>query len=327
MSNKLTVVITLLFFQNIFSQTLRPNIQKLVDEIQKGNRLTSEYINYEGERSEQYDLCRLLDSLATKEELMGLVKYNSSVVKCAAFNTLCRLDIDYSKQTLLEHLNDYQEVKLQSGCISYTSVVADQFINSLRYHLTKNDNIFIVNLNKQILEDQNSKLHYKSILIRNLEINSENYELIRKLASQKKYTEAIICLAKYKNPKDIEIIISYFGNDETETEAIHAVKKFPDNRFYPYLVKVFKKEWRDRYYSYPKWRVLYQALAQYPNQEETLKLFDKTILAHNEFRRETLSKYLWIAATKYPNQKFEFYKSKIIIDKDDFLVQQELALD
>ncbi|WP_431241649.1 hypothetical protein ACQ9BO_16760 [Flavobacterium sp. P21] len=93
------------------------------------------------------------------------------------------------------------------------------------------------------------------------------------------------------------------------------------------MVKVFKKEWSDRYYSYPKWRVLYQALAQYPNQEETLKLFDKTIVAHNKFRRKTLSKYLWIAATKYPNEKFEVYKSKINLDKDDFFLQEELAID
>ncbi|WP_431241648.1 hypothetical protein ACQ9BO_16755 [Flavobacterium sp. P21] len=35
-------------------------------------------------------------------------------------------------------------------------------------------------------------------------------------------------MAKYKNPEDIDIIISYFGNDETETHAIYAVKQFPD---------------------------------------------------------------------------------------------------
>ncbi|WP_431241647.1 hypothetical protein ACQ9BO_16750 [Flavobacterium sp. P21] len=185
MGKKLIIVTTLLFFQIIFSQTIRPNIQKLVDEIQKGNRLTSEFINYEGQKSEQFELCQLLDSLATRDELIELVNHNSAAVKCARFCPFMQARYRIFKKIILDHLNDYQEIKLQSGCIGYTSVVADEFLYTIRYHLTKKDSIFIMNLDKQILEDQNSNLHYKSILIRNLQINAENRELIKKLALQK----------------------------------------------------------------------------------------------------------------------------------------------
>lgn len=327
MSKKLIHIIVLLFFQLIFSQTIRPEIQNLVDKIQNGNTLTSEFIYYEGQKSKQFELFQLIDSLATKEELIKLVEHNSPPVRCAAFSPLCRLDLEYSKKVLIAHLNDYQEINLQVGCIGYKSYVADEFINIIRYHLSKDDRDYLISLNKQILNDPNCKLQYKSARIRSLEINSENYDLIRRLTLEKTYPEAIIALSKYKNPKDIGIIIGYFGNDKTETYAIHAAKSFPDICFYPYLIKVFKQEWRDRYYSYPKWRILYQALAQYPDEEQTLKLFDKTMSVHNKFRKRTLGKYLWIAATKYPNPKFEIYKNKINLNGNDFLLKEEMDVE
>lgn len=215
MSKKLMHIISLLFFQIILSQTIRPEIQNLVDQIQKGNTLTSEFIYYEGQKSKQFELFQLLDSLATKEELIQLVEHNSAPVRCAAFTPLCKLDLEYSKKVLIAHLNDYQEINLQVGCIGYKSYVADEFINIIRYHLSEKDRPFLISLNKQILNDPNCKLQYKSARIRSLKINNENYDLIRKLTLQKTYPEAVISLAKYKKPEDIEIITSYFNNDDT----------------------------------------------------------------------------------------------------------------
>ena len=80
-----------------------------------------------------------------------------------------------------------------------------------------------------------------------------------------------------------------------------------------YLEKIFEKEWNYQYYDYPKWRLLYQALAKYP-VESTYKLIERITKTKDDFRYKTLGKYLLIAITKYPNQIFEPLKAKINLD-------------
>ena len=94
--------------------------------------------------------------------------------------------------------------------------------------------------------------------------------------------------------------------------SIYAVREFPDTAFYPALVALFEKEWGQKAYDYPKWRILYQALAQYPT-DTTKKLFERTLQTKDEFRYNTLGKYLLIALTRYPNPSFTSIKSKIKI--------------
>ena len=124
---------------------------------------------------------------------------------------------------------------------------------------------------------------------------------------------ATIALAKFRNTTDIEIIKNLFTVEEDEAYAIHCVIEFPNEAFYPLLITVFEKEWKEKYYSYSKWRALYQALANYPKLE-TYKLFDRTIKVRDEFRKQTLGTYLALALYKYPTPFFEPLKAGIKLD-------------
>ena len=73
---------------------------------------------------------------------------------------------------------------------------------------------------------------------------------------------------------------------------------------------MFEQDWKQDHYDYPKWRICYQALAKYP-RPETIELFDRTAKLKDEFRYETLGKYLLIAITKYPNKLYDPIKAKI----------------
>ncbi|NHN25036.1 hypothetical protein FIA58_005030 [Flavobacterium jejuense] len=331
MSNKITLILVFLCTQFICSQTIRPEIQKLVDEIQKENIITSEFINYEGSKSLQFDRCFLFDSLVSKKETLELIKHKSSIIRSISFKKLCQIDSELAKKFLQNNLYDYETIRIKQGCIVSYIKVSDDFIKSFLYYSPKenyeSNKEFFEKLKTQILLDSNCHLDYKSSLIRHLEINENNYELIRRLAIEGKEPDAIILIAKYKKQEDKSIIINCFGEEDIESYAIHAVKYFPDKDFFPYLIKVFKNEWKERYYSYPKWRNLYQSLAQYPDEIETLNIFNKTISARNKFRKRTLGKYLWIATTKYPNPKFEIYKSQIKIEEDKYLLQREMEID
>jgi hypothetical protein len=325
--------IVVLICQQNLAQTIRPEISKLANEISKYGELTSESIGYSGMESEQYIRCMKLDSLATKEELMLLVEDKSPILRCASFPALCNKDIELSTQVLIKHLTDKETVKIQSGCVGSNSSVADDFISNYVYILTQKDTIISernkelkTKIDKQILEDSSLSLRYKTYLIQNLEQNDSNYKIIRKIALEGKEPEAIFALGKYHNSKDKSIILNAFQNENLEIGAIKATKEFPLKDFYPLITRAFNNEQLKEKYDYPKLRLLYQTLAKYPDENETLVLFDKTFSVKPE-RLKHMKELLWMAVTKYPNPKFENYKARLDINENDFLLLEERDLD
>lgn len=325
-----TFILLALITQLCSCQNIRSNIGNLVVEIEKNNRLDSEFIGESGRESQQFARFHLLDSLITEEESIILTEYKSPVVRCAAFIPLCRLNPEYSKKILIKHLHDNDTLKVQNGCMGSYSNVGNEYLNIFFNSLAKKDSIispenkaFVNQLRQIILQDSTSKLYYRTVIINELETTAENYNIIRKIAISGTEPMAIITLSKYKKEQDKPLIIKALGNEETEIYAIYAVKNFPDKEFFPYLVKVFNTEWQKKRYSYSKWRIVYQALAKYPNEPETLQLFERTITVSDKFRKKTLGEYLWMAVTKYPDPKFESYKSRITIE-DSFSLREEM---
>ncbi|PUZ30020.1 hypothetical protein DCM91_00630 [Chitinophaga costaii] len=84
-------------------------------------------------------------------------------------------------------------------------------------------------------------------------------------------------------------------------------------------MQLFEREWAKESYDYPLWRILYQALAQYPHPQ-TKVLFERTLLASDTFRREMLGAALYMALKKYPNAGFQEIKNKIRLP--DYLRQE-----
>lgn len=326
----------LLFLPFLIHAQLRPQIDTLASSIATYGRITGSEIGYNSEHSAQYDRFGLLDSLASTNELKLLLDRDSPAIKAASFAALSKRDTEYCKPILEKSLYSSLVIRAQYGCIIENEKLGDIFIRSFFYGLIsqKNDTTqatknYTTHLFKRILNDSLISLNIKTSLVRGLEPNDENYTLLKKLAASKKEPYALITLSKYKREEDKAIIISYLTDKVSDNKyyGTWAVRNFPDEAFYPYLVNQFKTMWKKRRYSFPLWRILYQALVQYPDKEETQKLFKRTTTTLNKTRKNYLSHYLLLAATKYPHPSFTQYTTGIHLDRlaSDFF-EEEMAL-
>ncbi|HTA63163.1 MAG TPA: hypothetical protein VK835_11935, partial [Bacteroidia bacterium] len=159
---------------------------------------------------------------------------------------------------------------------------------------------------------ENIKLLQKNKLLESLKPEQKYYSRIRSMVTVDHNMSAAIALSKFQNKNDIELIKKFFANSNTQYYAAYCAREFPDTLFFPLLIKMFDAQWEEKYYDYDKWRILFQALAKYPN-DETIKLFKKVTETKDSFRYQTLGSYLKIAAIKYPNRLFKPFK-KIKLD-------------
>lgn len=292
-----------------------PDLKKIVDGIEKRNCVESSHIGEGGSPSDQWDKYEQLKKVSTIDQLVALTDHKNSAVRCYAFQALATKRSDKVFPILLKHLKDTAAVQTQSGCIVMTQFTGDYFVDVVTPNYIEID-IYKLNqtekktLDSILLNDKSIMISAKSSVLENLKPTANNYARIRQLVKDDRDESALRTLAKYQKQTDIELIASFFKDDNTQSSALYAVTEFPDNYFYPFVTKVFEQEWKQDRYDYPKWRICYQALAKYP-KPETIELFDKTTKSKDEFRYETLCKYLLVAITKYPNKLYDPIKTKI----------------
>jgi hypothetical protein len=292
-----------------------PDLKKIVDGIEKGNRVENSHIGEGGSPSEQWDKYEQLKKVATIDQLIALTDHKNSAVRCYAFQALATKRSDKVFSVLLKHLNDTSRVSTQSGCMVMTQFVGDYFVDVVTPNYIEVD-IYKLNqtekktLDSILLNEKSIMISAKSSVLETLKPTAENYERIRQLVKGERNESALRTLAKYQRQKDKELIASFFKDDNTQSSALYAVREFPDDYFYSFVKNVFEQEWKQELYDYPKWRICYQALAKFP-RPETIELFDRTTKSKDQFRYETLCKYLLVAITKYPNKLYDPIKSKI----------------
>jgi hypothetical protein len=296
-----------------------PKLKKIVNDIAKGNSVESSHIGEGGSPSKQYAKYEELKKNATETQLIELTENSNSAVRCFAFQALASKKSEKTFSILLKHLKDTTLVKTQSGCIIMTQLVGDYFIDVVTpYYIDKE--VYKLNNNERkkldsiLLNDRKIKLSAKYSVLKNLAPTEENYKRIRELVEIDKNTSALITLAKYKKQEDKKLISSFFNDENSQFSALYAVREFPDDYFYPFILEIFDNEWKQERYDYPKWRICYQTLAKYP-KPETIERFEKTTNTKDEFRYQTLCKYLIIAIKKYPNNLYEPFKQKIKLEE------------
>ncbi len=299
--------------------TIRPFIQAIADSMAADNMLKSEGVGYSGARTAQWERYEILRDSATTGELKVLTDNENAVVRCYAFQALAnRKDADIFP-ILLKHLKDTTYVKTFFGCIvggSYAGdyfldIVTPEYIDLEAYKLSARERTIVDSI---LIFDPSVRIAAREQVLSNLKPISVYYDRIREIARTEQSEIATLALAKYKKQQDIPLIKALFEKEPTEYYAAYAAREFPDQSFYPFLITMFRKEWAEELYDYPKWRILYQALAQYPTSQ-TYELFEKTAICKDKFRYQTLGKYLLIAVTKYPNERFEPFKKKIKLDQ------------
>ncbi|WP_258105895.1 hypothetical protein [Marinoscillum sp. MHG1-6] len=192
-----------------------------------------------------------------------------------------------------------------------TYFVSDFYISESRELLTTQQK---EELDSTLIFDPNCYLSWKTALIRQLPTDDRYYQAVR-TAAEKGDGTALTTLAKFQRQEDKELILSGYSIDENNYMILRAIREFPDPEFYPYLTKKFRGKWSNRRYSFSEWRILYQALAQYPDEPETIELFKKTLKARGNFKRQTFCSYMKAAILKYPNPQFEPIMAKIKLDE------------
>jgi hypothetical protein len=298
-------------------QTIRTEIQALVDSIATDNDLSYDTNICVGYKSKQFIRFENLTSKATLEELRQLTDHKNLVVKCYAIDGYYQRNngnVAMMKPIIMKNLYDTTMISISYGDFGIPMQVAE-FVLNYQYRLDKKDSIAILKLFLSIdsfmIHDTTIKLRYKSDALKKAMPNPKNYDRIREIAIKEKEPAALVALARYKKQEDIPIIISYLKDKEMNYYAIWAVKEFPDTVFYPLLVDIFKNMWKEKENrrEYYEWWVLYQALSQYPT-DKTIKLFKKTVNTRKS-KKYMLKNCLSVAITRYPHPKFEQFKDKL----------------
>jgi hypothetical protein len=265
---------------------------KVVEKIQKINQLMGSAVYYEGSRPLQYDHFEKLREIASKDELLQLINHPNGVVKCYAF---WALSLDTSVDLfpiLIDHMDDYQIVNTQFGCIGSEVMVGDFFIqNAASRHVDlesqKNDSISFLKLDS-ILIYSNSKLYAKSYAISRAKPNKLLYPRIREIVVKENDPNALVPLAKYNQQEDIPLILKSKSadNDDGYYYIYKAIQEFPHSDFMPLLEKNLNKTLDDTHFS-TEWRELYTAIAIYKN-EKSIELLE---IPFTKVKHENIRKY------------------------------------
>jgi len=298
---------------------IRDEIKKIADAMAEDNILKSEAVGAAGVRTEQWNRYEKLKQDATDAELIALTDNTNPVIRCYAFNALASRKSPNTFPILVKHLKDTADVKTFFGCIISATKVGDYFLdvfnpNPVDLNVDKLTDDRMAEIQRILIFDKHIRMERKYRLLAEVRFPESYHARIKEIALEEGRPEAALALARYRDPNDIDTIKRFFSDEKNEYYAIYAVREFPDKAFYSNLTTIFEREWAEKYYNYPKWRILYQALAQYPSQN-TDDLFERVTKSSDNFRYQTFGNDLWIAITKYPNPLFEPLKQKIKLDE------------
>jgi len=290
-----------------------PSLKKIVDELESVNVVESKYVGDGGSISEQWKRYEQLQEIANIDQLTDLINYPNATVNCYAFKALVAKKSDRVFPILVAHLHDTIKVARVDGCIGMMEYVGDFFMGELLYGYEdqgyKLNEVEKEKLDSIFLYDSSIVLDTKSYVFDNLPQKELYYEKIRELVEDRN-SEALVALAKYKKQEDRALIASFLKEGEDQYAALKAILEFPDEYFYEDLVNLFDYEWKMNQGNYGKWRLYYQALANYP-KEKTVELFNRTFTLEDVYKREAFYEYLFLAISKYPNTIYNPIKAKM----------------
>ncbi len=237
-------ILLLCLTSTLFGQDLKPDTKKLVKKLIDVNELQHKHVSYSGQTTDQYyNFLKLRDN-ATTSELISLLDHNNSVIKGYASWALADNKYSGLDQVLFKFLQAKETVKTFNGCIVSRDELASEFYYRVVYqhyenNISRKDSLFFAEQIK-ILDSvivyhfENSSLFEQALSHNNA--NPANYDRVKELAFQNKNKQAIIELAKYNKPNDID------GLKKLGKKSFLAISYFPDERFWSFLENYFDKE-------------------------------------------------------------------------------------
>jgi hypothetical protein len=206
-SNNIKKYLISIFILIGFICNAQPNLRLTLDElirdiISTQDALTQGNMWLDGVPFNSYNE---LKKLASKNDLVKLLKHKSPIVRCYAFKIICEEKEAEILPILLKHLDDTILIYERLDCLMKFTTPADYCISVAKEKLLpleKNhlDSIVLFNY---------KHLRYWNEVIDNHKPHPNNYEYIKTLCQQGNY-EALPALAKYRNVGDLSLFIEYF---------------------------------------------------------------------------------------------------------------------
>lgn len=311
----------ILFTSLLFGQFPEFDISKvsnktrgIVNKIEKINMVQGIGVGIAGTKPKQYENYEDLEKTAGIDELIELSRHPNGSVRSYAFSALANRENVDLYPIVLEHLQDFELIRTQYGCVISQETVGDHFLHQIIYidypdfeddsidwenyvfeekMVSKLNEKELSKINQMILQDEASQLEYRNFIIVNLEASEENYQLIRNIYLKENNQYALLKLAEYQNPQDIPLIIANKDLESDYEKKIYnfkAVSIFPDESFLPFLKSelglLFTELSFDDYQSV----FLYYAIAQYKN-EKSLELMNSIYRKVTDELSKTASSY------------------------------------
>lgn len=316
-----TTILTVLIFTvwtNLYGQTIRPEIEKIVKGIAKDNVLKSSGVGIAGAKTDQWDRYISLKTKATNEELINLTDNENGVVRCYSFQALAtRKNIDLLP-ILTKQLTDTTTITTFQGCIISDQMVGDFFIDVVTpnyidldaYKLTENERQQIDSI---LIFDKNIRLSAKSEVLGKLKPKEKYYNRVREIVIEEKNNNGLIALSKFQNQQDKELIIERLNSNKTDIQyyGLQAVIYFPDSSFFSHLKDIHKVEIKKPTgFNYSLIRTLYQAIVQYKNIQSR-EILEQTLNLTKGSTFQYHSEFIWLALELYPDPIYEGIQGRI----------------
>jgi len=260
---KLYIILFLVFVSNLFGQeksimnSSQIKLESVINDIKQKDILVWKREN--GFNTFIKDSLYLeLKELTSENQILDLLKTDNGILKMYSFQVLCEKYSHNCFNVIVENLKNLTRFKNRSGCVVSSDYVTDFWIYYTASEGWKSD--FKLNENQKreldniLIKDKSIKLMSRIYAVKEIEANSQNYNLIRSLVLNEKNGVALSLLAKYKKPEDIKLIKSFFNKKGYQASFLSAVENFPDDSFYGFVLKYVNiQKKKNEYDSSPEW--------------------------------------------------------------------------
>lgn len=326
-----------IYGQSTFDESkISKETNEIVKDIEEINMVMGSAVGYAGVRPDQFDNFMKLKTIASTSELMQLTNHPTPSVRCYSFWALSHDFTANLFPIVLSHIDDFEFVQTQFGCIISGEAVGDFFINIVtpKYtdiHSKKLDSIQFATLDSILIYTPN-KLNAKSKAISRAKPTKSLYPRIRELVITDKDQAALVTLAKYKKEQDVEIILKNRTKSKFDEGGYFytykAISQFPHSDFMPLLEKNLKKTLDNTHVS-NEWKELYKAITSYQNDDaKRLLLIPFTQVKHTDMKKYHME-FIFNAIQEFNDPIYEDLLWKLWIEEGqinsatfDYLVEK-----
>lgn len=253
--------------QNYAAKHLSPNVQMVVDRIVQNDCLEYPVIGLDNRFSEQYEHYLVLRNQAQTKELRHLLNHRNPVVRGYASWALADRQYNNLAEILVHHFKDTTNICVWELDVTENERLACAFYYYLWKHRNNGNkdkktrqyiNAQLAAMDRAILDNFYDIQTLTLTALTNRKPAPKDYEKVRQMAIQERLPQALIALARYQYPQDIEVIKS-FGES-----AFLAIAQFPHPDFWDFLM-TFQPKLLDNTLQYPS--AYYEAIAAFKTNE------------------------------------------------------------